>query len=70
MQNHLQAMREKKEKSIAAHLETHLIWLVCLRIYNNLFLLFVKINVAFLSPGLLLCFCAALAPFSAVYVSG
>lgn len=35
MQNHLLAM--KKQKSIITHLETHLIWFVCLHIYKILF---------------------------------
>lgn len=70
MQNHLQAMRKKeKKKSIITHLETHLIWLACLHIYNNLFLLFVKINVAFLSPSLLLCTFVLLWLLSVLFMS-
>lgn len=67
MQNHLKAM---KKKSIITHLETHLIWFVCLHIYKIIFRLFVKINVAFLSPQpAFMHICAAVAPFSAVYLS-
>lgn len=43
-----------KKKSMTTCLETHLIWFVGLHIYKILFLLFVKINVAFLSARLLL----------------
>lgn len=57
------------KKSIITRLETHLIRFVCPYIYTILFLLFVKINVAFLSPPLLLCTFVLLWLLSALFTS-
>lgn len=76
MQNHLLAKsgnkENKKKKSIIRHLGIHLIWLVCLLIYNNLFFPHCQNQcLSFsISPSPRIHVCVALAPFSAVYVSG
>lgn len=62
-------MQNAIKKSIITHLETHLIWFVCLHIYKILFLLFVKINVVFLSPSLLLCTFVPLWLLSVLFIS-